>query len=196
MKTISLVHYRKKQRTGFYIAAVFLGILIGSAFASFFSVTDTEWIYQYFRICSAETIKEYLIESICFSVLYIVTVFVIGLSVFGQAADFLLLLYRGAGVGASAAYMYLSTGRNAALPLLVYVFPKAIIILCISFIAIRESVYASRYIADLCIGKSMITDDGFSLRLYCLRLLVIVILLFIISAIDGGVLLLFSFIKQ
>lgn len=125
------------------------------------------------------------ILSLCiFMVLY----FLCGLSAVGQTFSVFVLFIEGIKTGAEMSELYKNISDNFVLAKqLVCIIPKTVVILFISVIAVRESIISSNEIFR-CISRNEVSDKRNSLKLYCLRF----IILFVFSLL---ILVIFHFIE-
>lgn len=189
MKNISNITGGQNRKACILFLSVLVaaGIIAGAVFEVKSSSSLSCWLHQYFAPAySGSTIMQIMANTFKSSLLFVAAAFLTGFFAFGQPLGAALLVYRGFGIGASAALMY-STEGSAALPeVAVLILPKAIAVVLISILAVRELMKASGAVLAWWISEGSRDDNRISFRLYCLKFTVLIILSFIVSAADAA----------
>lgn len=185
MKQISTFN-TKKDRTSlvFYMIFIIIGIATGAilAYKSHFSACI--WINQCLFTMSFPLRDS--VNTLLSLIIFLGAAYLSGLFAFGQVCGFILLIYRGIGIGVSASLMYAMYGKSAIIPVIITFLPKASAVVFIASVAIRESVRNSRAIFEFCISGYDSSEKSVSFKLYCLRFIVLIIFSILISAADGA----------
>lgn len=191
MKQISTFN-NKKDGTSlpFYMVFVIIGIAIGAFIAEKSRLSASVWINQmlYTKSFSWRDSLHTLVSLL----LFLGAAYLSGLFAFGRACGLALLMYRGIGIGVSAALMYVIYGKAAVLPVVFTFLPRASAAAFIADVAVRESVRNSRAILAFCMNRYDESENSVSFKLYCLRFIVLIIFSILISAADGAVIHLYS----
>lgn len=188
MKHIKTVSYREKHGTSLalYILLIILGIAAGSVYAVGSGDGVSPWIHQFFApLSEGETVLRLMSHTFFSSSVFSAAAFIIGLSAVGQPFGAAMLIYRGVGIGASVALMYLTYGKAAIMPVLLMVLPKALAVSAIAILSVRELMRSSGAILTFCLSGEVRDDSRRGFRLYCIKFFVIILLSLIISAADG-----------
>lgn len=189
MKHISTFSDKTVSRTslGAYIPVIMAGIAIGSLMIKNRTLASSVFINQYFISANAGLSAFSLaLGSFLSSLAFTAAAFFFGLCALGKPFGALLLMYRGAGIGVSVALVYSCMGKNALLPLLVTILPKAVAFSISAILTVREVFRSSHIIFMYCIKGDTFTENTHSFRLYCIKFIVLILLSLIISAADGG----------
>lgn len=170
-----------------FILLMILGIAAGSAYSVMSTGDISPWVHQYFAPLSAGETVFALMSHTFFSLsLFSAAAFIMGLSAVGQPFGAAMLIYRGFGIGASVASMYLIYGKTAALPVMILVLPKALAVSAIAMLSVRELMRSSKALLTFCLSGDVREDSRRGLRLYCIKFIVLIFLSMIISAADGA----------
>ena len=163
---------------------LFIGMLAGSVWYSGHSGHISPFLHQYFSPrLSGETVSEVFISTLMMGLFFTAIAFLSGLSAIGQPVAFIQPLYRGFGIGLSAAVEYSADGAGALPEILLLLLPKALIASVISFIAVREALRSSCVLMKA-IAKAEVPERPV-LRLYCLRFGVLSAFCIIAAAVDA-----------
>ena len=130
------------------------------------------------------------------SVVFTSSAFFFGLCALGKPFGVLLLLYRGAGIGAAVALVYSCMGKASFLALLITILPKAALFSVLAIITVRETFRRSGNIFMYCIKEEAYSENVQSFRLYCIKFIVLILLSLIISAADAGLNYLYAYIMR
>lgn len=189
MKHINTISYRADRRTSLvlFILLVILGITAGSVYAVKNTNGLSPWIHQYFApLSDGETVFSLMSHTFFSASLFSIAAFILGLFAVGQPLGAAMLIYRGVGIGASVASMYLMYGKSAALPVMILVLPKALAFSAIAILSVRELMRSSKALLTFCLGGDVRDDSRRGFRLYCIKFIVLIFLSLIISAADGA----------
>ncbi|MBQ1464650.1 MAG: hypothetical protein IIZ18_07560 [Ruminococcus sp.] len=165
---------------------VIAGIVSGSVWASSGGAsTASPLIHQYFapQLCG-NTLLEVFRNTLVTTSVFAAAAFFAGLSVFGQPVGALMLIYRGFGIGASAAALYIASGFHGIPAALLLLLPKALAAAVTGILSVRECMRFSGRIAEFSCGSDEPVRDTVALKLYCNRFLVLVTFAIIIAAAD------------
>ena len=115
MKQISTFN-NKKDGTSlpFYMVFVIIGIAIGAFIAEKSRLSASVWINQMLYTQSFSWRDS--LHTFVSLLLFLGAAYLAGLFAFGRACGLALLMYRGIGIGVSAALMYVIYGKSAVLP--------------------------------------------------------------------------------
>ncbi|HOO08157.1 MAG TPA: hypothetical protein PLH83_16965 [Ruminococcus sp.] len=139
----------------------------------------------FFPVFSGNTAAEVFRNTFLSSAVFITAAFLGGLSAAGAPIGAGLAFYRGFGIGASAAGMYLSLG-GAALPgVLVLLLPKAVAVSAVSLLAVRELFRSSGILLRFFVLGETDLRKG-SAKLYLLKYGVLLLLSLLISGADAA----------
>ncbi|MBQ9899029.1 MAG: stage II sporulation protein M, partial [Ruminococcus sp.] len=172
MKNISTFTPDKSRRIQFLllISALVAGVIVGSVRQAADGRVASPWLYQFFLPPSGSgELRRYFLSTLVSSAVFLCAAFLSGLFTFGQPLGVLLLVYRGAGIGAAAAFMYSLTGAGAAVPVLLIVLPKAIALGMIAVLAVRELMRTSVSMLRFWLTGDAPENTGRSFRLYCVK---------------------------
>lgn len=188
MKHISTAGIKKYGRTSYDILFVFIfiGIVIGSLFAVKKGAVSP-WLHQFFMpLYSGSNVFEILRNTFLSSAAFVLAAFVSGLSAAGQPAGAAMLIYRGFGVGFSTAALYMLYGAKAVPAVLLLILPKAVTLMMIAFLAVRELMRSSSMLLGYISGKER-DGERYSFRLYCIKFIVLSALCAAIASGDAAI---------
>lgn len=185
MKQISTFN-TKKDGTSllFYMIFIIIGIAIGAFISDKSHFSAFIWINQ--SLFTKSFPLRDSMNTLLSLILFLGAAYLTGLFAFGRACGLVLLIYRGIGIGVSAALMYVMYGKSAIVPVMITFLPKATAAAFIAAVAVRESVRNSRAIFAFCINRYDSSEKSISFKLYCLRFIVLIIFSIFISAVDGA----------
>lgn len=161
-------------------AVVIVGITVGSLMAvriNFIEFSGNPWLHQYFNpVYSGNTVLEVFKNTLYPMALFLAAVFVLGFFSVGQPLALGLLIYKGIGIGISAGLMYVSSGAEAIIPVLVLVVPKALAVTFISVLSVRESMRLSGIqFCFLFREKTPEEKMHSTIKLYCIKFIVLML---------------------
>ena len=161
------------------ISALSAGILTGAIYGTGHEVKSA-WVHQYFLPeYSGDTIYEVFRNTFMSLFLFILAEFIMGLSAIGQPAGILMLIYRGFGIGASVASIYMTKSLHAVPEIFILVLPECLAVSGITILSVREQMRLSRGVFMAVIAEKTHTDKEF--RLYCLEFLVLTGVSFLVA---------------
>lgn len=176
-----------------YVIFIIIGVAVGSFITLKYNVSDNVWIHQGFLSAAHSTTIYKIMKATFLSLtVFVSAAFFIGLSAVGQPFGLAMLIYRGIGIGTSVTAMYTLSGKSAVVNAVILIVPKVLAVSAISILAVREAVRSSNAILNYCMKKESRDDRRYSIRLYGIRLCVLILLSLLISAADGGVNYLYS----
>ena len=170
--------------------AVVAGIAVGAAIVAAKKDTDLSgewWLHQYFAPAySGNTVLAVFRNTFVSSAVQLVLIMLLGFFSLGQPFGAALLVYRGVGIGASVASMYMISGAGSLLPILVLVVPKAIILSYISVLGVREAFRLSavqlRFLFRDELPEAKMKR---AVKLYFVKFLVLAAIIMLVSAADS-----------
>jgi len=125
--------------------------------------------------------REMLFHFTYASLLWVGMLAILGLSVFGIPSAIFILLLRGMAIGAISAELYHNNGFAGMVTVVLFVMPYALTGTGVLMLSARETV-RSTYVLISCIsGKE---TEKIPLGLYCLRWLVLIISMFILTVVQ------------
>lgn len=189
MKHISYIGNRSRKTSIILLSIlVIIGIIIGSIYQTVKMPEPSYWLHQYFApVFKGINLFEYMRNGIFISIAFTALVFLLGFFAFGQPFGIALLVYRGFGIGASAALMYTLYGGKAFVLILITVLPKAAALTFIAVLAVRELIRASVFSLSCWISENGNDSKRMSIQLYCLKFIVIAVMVIIAAAVDAAI---------
>ena len=189
MKHIVKITDRNRTRTSFVTlyGLVIIGIIIGSMYAVKGEHSDSVWANQYFMpLYSGDTLFAVLRNTFISAALAIFIAFWGGLSAVGQPLGAVLLIFRGFGIGVSAAMLYSLCGIKAVPSVIVLILPKAVSVIVVTVLAVRELFRSSGALFAFVIKGEQHEDSRRTFRLYCIKFSVLLLISFFIAAADAA----------
>ena len=189
MKHISYIGNRSRKTSIILLSIlVIIGIIIGSIYQTVKMPEPSYWLHQYFApVFKGINLFEYMRSGIFISIAFTAVVFLLGFFAFGQPFGIALLIYRGFGIGASAALMYTLYGGKAFMLILITVLPKAAALTFIAVLAVRELIRASVFSLSCWISENGNDSKRMSIQLYCLKFIVLAVMVIIAAAVDAAI---------
>ena len=189
MKHISYIGNRSRKTSIILLSIlVIIGIIIGSIYQTVKLPEPSYWLHQYFApVFKGINLFEYMRNGIFISIAFTALVFLLGFFAFGQPFGIALLVYRGFGIGASAALMYTLYGGKAFVLILITVLPKAAALTFIAVLAVRELIRASVFSLSCWISENGNDSKRMSIQLYCLKFIVLAVMVIIAAAVDAAI---------
>ncbi|MDE5620045.1 MAG: hypothetical protein K2I80_05935 [Ruminococcus sp.] len=180
MKHLNYTETRKRNLSFFLLCtAVSVGIMAGAVYSAGHSA-ENPWIHQYFSPAHCGgTIYEVFRNTSVSLLLFVGTAFLFGISAFGQPVGIMMLIYRGFGIGASAAYEYINKGMHAMPSVLLLILPECIAVTLISVLAVRELIRSANSLFLYLTAD--VSHSEMTFRLYCLKFAVLTVISLIIS---------------
>lgn len=185
MKHTGYISGTEKQNNGLFLLCIaeITGIIIGSFIAV--SYKDNEILRQ--NICPVlhgATLLEIFRNTLVSSLIFIVTAFFSGLFAFGQPVGIMLIIAKGAEIGMSAAFIYAEKGLSAMPAVMVLNVPKAVALSAVAVLAVREVIRNSLALLHF-LTSGEHSSEQVNLKLYCLKYLILIVIIFIISMADS-----------
>lgn len=189
MKHISYIGNRSRKTSIILLSIlVIIGIITGSIYQTVKMPEPSYWLHQYFApVFKGINLFEYMRNGIFISIAFTALVFLLGFFAFGQPFGIALLVYRGFGIGASAALMYTLYGGKAFVLILITVLPKAAALTFIAVLAVRELIRASVFSLSCWISENGNDSKCMSIQLYCLKFIVLAVMVIIAAAVDAAI---------
>lgn len=171
-------------------AAVLIGIAVGAAAAASGAVDITGervMLHQYFAPeYSGDTALEVFGNTFGFSAIYLLLIFLLGFFPLGQPLGAASLIYRGFGIGASTACLYGHSGFGALPSVLLLILPKAIVLSYIGALAVREQLKLSNLQYNFLFREKLPEEHNIrTIKLYCIKFAVLILLAALTAAGDS-----------
>ena len=187
MKTVSTIALRRTSLS-IYILFIITGVVIGSFIAKYTSLPSYVTVNQFFLLPKDgfnvfQLITGTFITSLCF----VTTAFFFGLCAVGQPFELLLLLYRGIGMGISAAAVYMTYGKAGIVTVLITVLPKAVAFSLVTAVAAREGIRSSCAVFSYCFLRKEHDRPQGGVKLFMIKYSFLVLISLFISFADGAV---------
>lgn len=189
MKHISYTG-NSSRKTSIMLLSIFVitGIIAGSVYQAAKMPEPSYWLHQYFApVFRGINLFEYMRNGIIISITFTAAVFLLGFFALGQPFGIALLIYRGVGIGASAALMYSLYGGKAFAAILITVLPKAAALTFIAVLAVRELIRASVFSLSCWISENGSDSKRMSIQFYCLKFIVLAVMAVIAAAADAAI---------
>lgn len=189
MKGVVRITERNRLWTGLIplYGLVIAGIVIGSFYAVKNGHSRNAAVHQYFMpLYCGDTLFAVMRNTFLSVGAVIFAAFLGGLSAVGQPLGAALLLFRGFGIGASAAMMYSLFGVKAFGGVMVLILPKAAAGIILSVLAVRELFRLSGAMLSFAVKGEARDDSRRSFRLYCIKFAVLAVIALVISAADAA----------
>ncbi len=171
-------------------AAVIVGIAAGAVIAVILGADrlgEAKWLHQCFSpLNSGNTVLEVFVNCFRMTGIFIGALFALGFCSCGQPLCAAFLIYRGFGIGAAAAQLYMLMGVSALPAVLVLVLPKAIVVSYITSLASREALKLSGT-QFMLIFRDVLPEEKMqrTVKLYCIKFLVLMVFVILISVADS-----------
>ncbi len=180
-----------KNRTFFIFMAFALavGILIGSLTAvSDGFPKDSPLANQYVSpLFSGNTLLEIFRNTFLSASGILAVIFCTGFFAVGQPFSLAMLIYRGFGIGFSTAFTYMAFGKSGFYITMLFIVPKILATSVIIMLAVRESVRLSNIIYGYIFRETVQENMGKYIRLYCVKFIILVLLVLITASADCGI---------
>ncbi len=187
MKRVSYISglENSKKNNGFFLLCLteIVGIIIGSCIAV--SCRDNEILKQIVSpALYGTTLLEIFRSTLVSSLIFIIIAFFSGLSAFGQIFGIALIIAKGAEIGISVYFFYAEKGLSAIPAVMVLNVPKIIAVSVVAVLAVREVWRSSSEILHFLVSGERNSEHA-NLKLYCLKYIVLIVIIFIISIADS-----------
>lgn len=189
MKGVIKITDRNRIGTGFMplYLLVIIGIVIGSVYAGKNGQSENVAVHQYFMpLYCGNTLFAVMRNTFLSVSAVIFAAFIGGFSAIGQPLGIALLVFRGFGIGASAAMMYSLFGARAVGGVMVLILPKAIVSIILSVLAVRELFRLSGAVFAFVVKGESRDDNRRSFRLYCIKFAVLALIALLVSVSDAA----------
>lgn len=185
MKHATYISGTEKKNNGFFLLCLMevIGIITGSCIAV--SCKDNEMLRQ--NIAPAlygATLLEIFRSTLVSSLIFIIAAFFSGLFAFGQPLGIALIIAKGAEIGMSVSFVYAEKGLSAIPAVMVLNVPKAIAVSAVAVLAVREVWRNSSAVFHFLVSGEH-SSEQVNLKLYCLKYIVLIVIIFIISMADS-----------
>ncbi|MBR1750672.1 MAG: hypothetical protein IJ740_07310 [Ruminococcus sp.] len=188
--------YRSEKGLFLTCAALSAGVTLGALYfcRTTAPAVQTPFLHQYFSpLLSGQTPAEVFRNTAASLLLFLAAAFISGLCAAGQPIGAALLIYRGFGIGLSAAQLYSVRGAAAIPAAAVLFLPKALAAEGTAGLAVRELIRSSNgLLRYLVTGQPPEEGESRSLRMYCVRFAVLAAISLFIAAADAVLSYLFS----
>lgn len=187
MKTVSTISLRRTSLS-VYILFIITGMLIGTFIAKYTSLSSYVTINHFFLL-PQDSLKasRLIIGTFLTSLCFITSAFFFGLCAIGQPFELLLLLYRGIGIGVSAASFYITYGKAGIAPVLITILPKATAFSIVTAVAAREGIRLSCSVFSYCFLRNEHTPPHGGIKMLIIKYSFLVLISLLISFADGTV---------
>ena len=171
-------------------AAIIIGIASGAIVAVFLGadrLMEEKWLHQCFSpLCSGNTVLEVFLNCFRMTGMFIGALFALGFCSCGQPLCGALLIYRGFGIGAAVAQLYMLMGMSALPVVFVLVLPKALAVSYITSLSARESLKLSG-MQFMLVFRDVFPEEKMqrTVKLYCIKFLVLMVFVILISVSDS-----------
>lgn len=166
-----------------------IGVLIGTLAFCNMSQDDFNnfsFITQMFiKNKTEQTFLQSLINSFSTSASLLLICFFLGFSAISQPVEITIPIFRGLGLGASIAYIYVTYGIKGFLISLLLIIPNAVISSISIIIAARESINMSNMFTFFAISNSCENNMKSCIKLYLLKFLILFVIIGLSSVIDS-----------
>lgn len=185
MKHTTYISGTEKKNNGFFLLCLveIIGIIIGSCMTV--SCKDNEIFRQ--NISPAlygATLLEIFRSTLVSSLIFVIAAFFCGLFAFGQVMGIALIVIKGIEIGLSSAFVYAEKGLSAFPVIMVLNVPKAIAVSAVVVLAVREVWRSSSAVLRFLVSGEH-GSEQVSLKLYCVKYIVLIVIIFIISMADS-----------
>lgn len=185
MKHTAYISGTEKKNNGFFLLclAEIIGIIIGSCIAV--SCRDNEMLrHNISPALYGATLLEIFRSTLVSSLIFIIVAFFSGLFAFGQVMGIVLIVIKGMEIGLSSAFVYAEKGLYAFPAVMVLNVPKAVALSAIAVLAVREVWRSSSAVLHFLVSGEH-SSEQVSLKLYCVKYIVLIVIIFIISMADS-----------
>ena len=166
-----------------------IGVLIGTLAFCNMSQDDFNnfsFITQMFiKNKTEQTFLQSLINSFSTSASLLLICFFLGFSAISQPVEITIPIFRGLGLGASIAYIYVTYGIKGFLISLLLIIPNAVISSISIIIAARESIKMSNMFTFFAISNSCENNMKSCIKLYLLKFVILFVIIGLSSVIDS-----------
>lgn len=187
MRSISLSNDKRIKGTSLplYISVIIAGIIIGAAIqnTTFFDNIQIKINCLFMEKCSV--IAEVRTTFICL-LFFVAAAFLAGSSAIGQLLAYFLLLFSGIYTGYITASVYQIYGKSAFITILTTVIPRSAALITVVILSVREALRSSFYLFEFYLHGDVRENRRITLKLYCVRFLVIILLSLFFSAVAGA----------
>lgn len=151
-------------------------------------ISEHMWIHQYFApVYSGNTILDVFRNTFLSSGVFLAAVFLMGFFAVGQPFGLVLLAYRGFGIGASVAQMYILSGTDSLPSVIALLLPKAMALSFIAALGVREMLKLSCALFSFLFRDELPGDKmKRTVKLYAVKFLVLLVLVLIVSVFDSA----------
>lgn len=185
MKHTKYISGTEKKNNGFFLLclAEIAGIITGSCVSVLYA--DNELLKQSVSpALFGVTLLEIFRHTLASSLIFVITAFFCGLFAFGQVMGIALIVIKGIEIGLSSAFLYAEKGLSAFPAVMVLNVPKAIALSAVAVLAVREMWRSSSALLRFLVSGEHVPEQV-SLKLYCLKYIVLIVIIFIISIADS-----------
>lgn len=166
-----------------------IGVLIGTL--AFCNMSEDDFnnfsfITQMFiKNKSEQTFLQSLVNSFSTSASLLLICFFLGFSAISQPVEITIPIFRGLGLGASIAYIYVTYGIKGFLISLLLIIPNAVISSISIIIAARESIKMSNMFTFFAISNNCENNMKSCIKLYLLKFVILFVIIGLSSVIDS-----------
>lgn len=187
MRSISISNDKSIKGTSLsvYILVIIAGIIIGAIVHNtpFYDNLPIKANVFFMQNCSV--IAEVRETFVCM-LIFAAAAFLAGSSAIGQPLAYFLLLFSGIYTGYITASVYQMYGKNAFFIILTAVIPRSAALITVVILSVKEALRSSFYLFEFYFHGDVRENKRITLKLFCVRFLVIILLSLIFSAIAGA----------
>jgi hypothetical protein len=170
------------------IVGITVGAFLRAAHEIDWNLQEKWWLHQFFSpYYSGNTLFEVFKNDFLLSAIVLSAVLSFGFFAIGQPLGVMILIMRGVGIGVSIADIYIQSGTDGILPVLVMVIPKAVVLSFILSLAVRE-MFRMSYSLLVFLFRNGSFDEKIrqNVRLYFIRFAVLFILSTVVAVADAA----------
>lgn len=185
MKNTGYISGTEKKNSGFFLLCIIeiIGIVIGSYTAV---SGNMDFLRDYLcPVLTGGTLADFFRSVFVPSLILVVSAFLSGLFAFGQPLGIALLVGKGMEIGLSVAMIYSAKGISAFPAVILFSLPKSVAVSAVMILAVREVLRSSVAILHGLISEREYSSERADLKLYCIKFIVLIVIIFVISAADS-----------
>lgn len=177
---------------GMFVIGMIYGVLLTKSSSETLSNTIGVITAEYTAKLTQQTIFQSFMSSFLSTIVFVLLPYLFGYSAVGQPLIVLIPWFKGLGLGFFMANLYVTQGVSGVLFCALVVLPSTLIALFCILIASREGLKLSNLFFQSFIGKQHIVVCPTTIKLYNLKLLVLLCISLIAAAVNVVAVLLFS----
>ena len=187
MRSISKSNDKSIKRTSLtlYVSVIITGIIIGAAVQNIPFFDNLPLKVNRLFMQNRSVIAEVRANFICL-LIFAIAAFLAGSSAIGQLLAYFLLLFSGIYTGYITASVYQMYEKNVFFIILMAILPRSAALITVVVISVRESLRSSSYLFEFYLHGDVRENRRITLKLYCVRFLVIILISLFFSAVAGA----------